>query len=134
MPRRHLAPLARRCLPDYLAIIDGRSAVIDRERRERDEGVSLVRLRAVLAALLPELRRRHRVRSVAVFGSVARGEAGPESDIDLLVTFEPGASLFDLIELEEALAARFGRRVEVVTPGSLHPEIAERVRREAVTV
>ncbi len=86
MPRRNLAPLARRRCPDYFLIIDGRSAVTDLELRKQDEGVSLVRLRAVLAALLPELRRRHRVRSLA------RGEAGPESDIDLLVTFEPASA------------------------------------------
>lgn len=47
--------------------------------------------------------RAHRGRSVAVSGSVARGEARPDSDVDLLVEFEPASSLLDLIRLEEAL-------------------------------
>ncbi len=91
-------------------------------------------MRRELAALLPELRRRRHVCEIAVFGSVARGEAGPASDIDLLVTFGPAASLFDLVGPREELSARFGRRVQATTPGSLRPEMREPVGREAVPV
>ena len=110
---------------------------IGRDRRRTPgtgRAVSLVRLRAVLAALLPELRRRHRVRTIAVFDSLARGETGPGSDIGLLVTSEPQASLFDLVEVEEALTARFWQRVEMKTLSSLHPEIVGWVWREAMAV
>jgi predicted nucleotidyltransferase len=71
-------------------------------------------------------------RNVRIFGSVARGEAGLESDIDFLVELEPGRSLLDhaafLLDLEKLL----GRRVDVVTERGLRARIRERVLREAV--
>jgi predicted nucleotidyltransferase len=71
-------------------------------------------------------------RNVRVFGSVARGEAGPESDIDFLVELEPGRSLLDhaalLLDLEQLL----GRKVDVATERSLKERIRVRVLREAV--
>jgi uncharacterized protein len=66
-----------------------------------------------------DLVRQHRGRSIAVFGSVARGEAGPRSDIDFLVEFEPSSSLLDLVHLEEALAGLLGVDVDVVSAGAL---------------
>ncbi len=63
--------------------------------------------------------RRHKGRSIAVFGSVARGEDGPASDIDFLVELEPGASLFDLIRLEDDLRALLGVDVDVLSAGAL---------------
>jgi predicted nucleotidyltransferase len=57
--------------------------------------------------------------SVRVFGSVARGEAGPESDIDFPVEFEAGRTLFDLIGLRLDLQELLGSPVDVVTPNSL---------------
>ncbi|MGH9271909.1 MAG: nucleotidyltransferase family protein [Ilumatobacteraceae bacterium] len=58
-------------------------------------------------------------RRVAVFGSVARGEDGPDSDIDLLVEFEAGSSLLDMIRLEDALRELLGCGVDVVSAGAL---------------
>lgn len=66
-----------------------------------------------------DLVRRHRGRSIAVFGSVARGEATSTSDIDFLVEFESSSSLFDLVHLEEALADLLGVEVDVVSAGAL---------------
>jgi len=70
--------------------------------------------------------------NVRVFGSVARGDAREDSDIDLLVDLLPGASLFDLggicYELEELL----GRKVDVVTAHDLREGMRDRVLREAV--
>jgi predicted nucleotidyltransferase len=63
--------------------------------------------------------RRHSGRSIAVFGSVARGEDGPASDVDFLVELEPGSSLFDLMHLEDDLADLLGCRVDVVSVGAL---------------
>lgn len=68
---------------------------------------------------ITELARRHRGRSVAVFGSVARGEEALGSDVDFLVEFEPGSTLFDLLRLQEALEALLGRSVDVVSTGGL---------------
>src|SRR3546814_10851329 len=63
-----------------------------------------------------DLCRRWRVRELSLFGSVARGEARPDSDVDVLVTFEPDAgwSLLDLVEMRDELAAMFGREVDLV--------------------
>jgi hypothetical protein len=74
---------------------------------------------------------RHGVTRVRVFGSVARGEATPESDIDLLVEIGPETSAWFpaglILDLEQLL----GRRVEVVTERALNPAIRDRVLQEA---
>jgi predicted nucleotidyltransferase len=79
------------------------------------------------------LAKEHRGRSIAVFGSVARGEDGPASDIDFLVEFEPGASLFDLMRLEDDLRDLLCRRVDVVSAGALVDRDDE-IRRDAVVL
>ena len=75
---------------------------------------------------------RHGAHNVRIFGSVARGEADEQSDIDLLVEFERGRSLLDhaalLLELQETL----GVSVDVVSDRGIKPRIRERVLREAV--
>jgi predicted nucleotidyltransferase len=80
---------------------------------------------------ITEVVRRHRGRGVAVFGSVARGDDRDDSDVDLLVEFEPGSSLFDLLHLQEELQELLGCPVDVVSRGGLKPR-DERIRREAV--
>lgn len=74
----------------------------------------------------------HGARNVRVFGSAARGEAGPESDIDFLVDMEAGRSLFDLGGLLMDLQDLLGRRVDLVTEAGLRPRIRDRVMQEAV--
>lgn len=81
--------------------------------------------------------RRHRIRRLALFGSRLRGTAGPDSDLDLLVEFEPGhePGLIGLATLEIELSALFGGcRVDLRTPGDLHRRFRETVRREATTL
>jgi predicted nucleotidyltransferase len=75
---------------------------------------------------------RHGGRNVRVFGSVARGEAGPESDIDLLVTLESSCTLLDQIALWQDLEDLLGRKVDVVTESALHRLIGDQVLEEAV--
>ncbi len=72
--------------------------------------------------------------NVRVFGSVARGEADSESDIDLLVDMEPGRSLFDLGGLLMDLEELLGCNVDVVTEDGLRERIRERVLKEAVVL
>lgn len=76
---------------------------------------------------------RHHGVSVRVFGSAARGEAGPDSDIDFLVDFAPESSLFDLMRLTDDLEQIVGRPVDVVAAGGLKPR-DEHIRREAVAL
>lgn len=79
---------------------------------------SMEDLRRSREAILAAARRRG-ARSVRVFGSVARGDATPGSDVDLLVTFAPGRSLFDQVHLISDLEALLGTRVDVVAEGGL---------------
>ncbi|MCI0492889.1 MAG: nucleotidyltransferase family protein [Planctomycetes bacterium] len=75
------------------------------------------------------------VARLALFGSVARGEARPDSDVDLLVQFSPGAKTFDrFLALSELLEALLGRRVELVTTESLSPFLGPRILAEAQDV
>jgi predicted nucleotidyltransferase len=75
---------------------------------------------------------KHGARNVRVFGSVARREAGEESDIDILVEMEPGRSLLDHAALWLELQEVIGRKVDVVSDRGIKPRIRERVLREAV--
>jgi predicted nucleotidyltransferase len=84
------------------------------------------RRRHVLAAAA-----RNGARNVRIFGSVARGEETPQSDLDVPVDLEPGRSLFDLGRLLMDLQALLGCRVDVVTEKGLRSRLRDRVLREA---
>ena len=77
---------------------------------------------------------RHGARNAQVFGSVARGEARPESDLDLLVKLDPGRSLLDLIAIKQDLEDLLGCEVDVVTEAAISPYLREQVLREAVSL
>jgi hypothetical protein len=81
-----------------------------------------------------DLAARHGARNVRVFGSIARGDDQPESDIDFLVDVEPGRSLLDVIALEQDLEAVLGRPVEVLTDGGLSPYLQQRILAEAAAL
>ena len=67
-----------------------------------------------------------------LFGSIVRGEARDDSDIDLIVDFTKPVGLFDFIGLQQRLCAVLGRRVDLVTRAALKPRIRDRVLQEAV--
>jgi uncharacterized protein len=69
-----------------------------------------------------------------VFGSVARGEDNDDSDVDFLVSLEPGRTLLDLARLEASLERLLGRRVDVVTEASLSEPIRSTALRESIGV
>lgn len=79
-----------------------------------------------------DIARRHGVTSVRAFGSRARGDAKPESDVDLLIEAPEQPAFFFPGGLIADLEALLGTRVEVVTEAALHPTLRERVLREAV--
>ena len=74
------------------------------------------------------------VRIGRVYRAVSRGEAGTESDVDLLVKLEPGRSLLDLIAIKQELEDLLGREVDVVTEDAVSPYIREQVLKEAVSL
>ena len=77
---------------------------------------------------------RHGVRDVRVFGSMARGDADDASDVDLLVSLSSGRTGLALGALLMDVQGLLNRRVEVVTENSLHPEIRNRILKEAQTL
>ena len=74
------------------------------------------------------------VRAIALFGSVARGEGGAGSDVDILVDYRADTrpDLFEFIDLKEHLEEIVGRRVDLVTPAALHPRLRDKILAEAV--
>lgn len=73
----------------------------------------------------------HGARNVRLFGSIARGEAHPDSDVDLLVEMDPDRSLLDLVGLGQDLEALLDCKVDVLTDASLHPALRDRILAEA---
>jgi hypothetical protein len=93
-------------------------------RDQETEGLGDTPVRSLVQARRHEieaLAAEHHGRRVRLFGSVARGEEQPGSDIDLLVDFDPDSSLFDLLHLSQALTDLLGRRVDVVSSGGPKP-------------
>lgn len=73
----------------------------------------------------------HGAGNLRIFGSVARGEAGPNSDVDLLVEMEDDRSFLDLVGLGQDLEELLHRKVDVLTDASLHPRLRQRILAEA---
>jgi uncharacterized protein len=76
----------------------------------------------------------HGAQNVRVFGSLARGEAGPDSDIDILVELDHGRSLLDIIAIKQDLEDLMECDVDVVTEAAISPYIREQVLKEAISL
>ena len=74
---------------------------------------------------------RYHVKTLRVFGSVARGELRDESDVDLLVTFSKPTSLLRMVGLERELSAIIGRKVDLLTTESVSPYLRSRIVKES---
>ena len=85
---------------------------------------------------IAEFCRRHRIRRLCLFGSILRDDFGPESDIDVLVEFEPEAlvGLIRLAGIEFELGRMLGRRIEMHTVRGLNPQFRDEVLAEAEPV
>jgi len=88
----------------------------------------------LLSRQLPEIRRRFDVRELAIFGSVARDEARPDSDLDILVTFASRASFDNYMGLKLYLEQLLGMSVDLATDRGLREEIRPVVERELIHV
>ena len=88
---------------------------------------------AILRERQPELRSQG-VKSLAVFGSIARGDFSAESDLDILVEFDREVGLFEFIRLKLNLEQWSGCRVDLVTQDALRPALRQRILDEAIYV
>ncbi|MBT1075205.1 nucleotidyltransferase family protein [Geobacter grbiciae] len=73
---------------------------------------------------------RHGAERVGVFGSYARGEARPDSDLDLMVWFSDPKSLLGMIRLERELSELVGVKIDLLTEGAISPYLIDRIKRE----
>lgn len=80
------------------------------------------------------LHERFHVESLAVFGSVSRGTAGPESDVDILVRYRETPGFFAFLELKEYLENLAGQKVDLVTEGALKKQLRKKILQEAIRV
>lgn len=83
---------------------------------------------------LVELCRWHGVVRLSLFGSVARGEAGEESDVDLLVEFSRRISLLQFVALERQLSEILGKKVDLLTREGISPYLWEKIQRDLQVV
>lgn len=87
-----------------------------------------------LKNLKSDIKKRFKVQEIGLFGSAARDELKNSSDIDLLVDFEQGADLFDLVAMGDFLEGQLKRKIDIVTPRALRKEFQETVKRELLAV
>lgn len=81
-----------------------------------------------------EILKKYKVKSIALFGSYARNEQKEESDIDFLVDFYGGATLFDFVELQDSLSEVLGKKVSIVSRRGLNKYIGPYILKEAETI
>lgn len=77
-----------------------------------------------------EICKAHGTQKVAIFGSFVRGEAGPDSDVDLIVDFGRPIGLLALVRLERELSDLLGRKVDLLTEKAISPHLRDRILRE----
>ena len=77
---------------------------------------------------------RHGAIRVSIFGSYARGEAAPGSDIDIIVEFSQRKSLLEIVGIEQELSETLGRTVDLLTEKAISPYLIERINRERVVI
>lgn len=87
-----------------------------------------------LSLLKPQIEHKYHIRSLALFGSIARGEDKEESDVDLLIDFTDTPDLLRFIELEEVIKAALGRNVDLVPRRKLRNELCEQIEHEKIAV
>lgn len=81
-----------------------------------------------------EIEKEFKAEIIGIFGSYVRGEEKPESDVDVLVRFKEGATLFDLVGLAEFLEEQIGVKVDVVSERAIKPELKEQILKEVVAI
>ncbi|MFA5558263.1 MAG: nucleotidyltransferase family protein [Methanofastidiosum sp.] len=88
----------------------------------------------ILNFLKSEIRDNYKAEIIGIFGSYARGEQNKYSDVDILVRFYEGATLFDLVGLSDLLEDKLKIKVDVVSERALRPELKNQILKEAIMV
>lgn len=101
---------------------------------EDDKIIDIERIRSILQSSKTEIRKKYKADILGVFGSYSRGEAEANSDIDVLVRFEKGASLFDWAGLVQYLKNKLGVSVDVVSEKSLKKELRPQIFKDLIEV
>ena len=91
-------------------------------------------IQSTIAAEKDEIRSRYRAEIKGIFGSYARGDFHADSDLDLLVDFDAGADLFDLVGLQQFLEEKLGCKVDLVSRRSLREELRASILNEMITL
>ena len=107
-----------RCLADPIGVGIMKLGPFIRERREN----------------ILKIAKDHGATNIKIFGSYARGDEQPGSDLDLLIELEPGRSLLDIIAIKQDIEDMINRRVDVVTARALSPYIREEIIKEAIAL
>ena len=94
----------------------------------------IAEIQSTIAAEKDEIRRRYRAEIKGIFGSYARGDFHANSDLDLLVDFDEGANLFDLVGLQQFLEEKLGCKVDVVSRRSLRAELRTSILNEMISL
>ncbi len=76
----------------------------------------------------------HGAKKVSIFGSYARGEQKPESDLDIIVEFSERKSLLDIVGIEQELSDELGIKVDLLTEKSISPYLIDRIRKEMMVI
>lgn len=87
-----------------------------------------------LKEVKPELEKNYFVREIGIFGSYVRNEQTKNSDIDILIDYNRGMTLFDVADLEDFLQKLFGKKVDIAFKSSLRPRIGKRILSEVIYI
>ena len=94
----------------------------------------IAEIQSTIVEAKDEIRRRYRAEIKGIFGSYARGDFHADSDLDLLVDFDEGADLFDLVGLQQFLEEKLGCKVDLVSRRSLREELRTSVLNEMINL
>ena len=94
----------------------------------------IAEIQSTIAAEKDEIRRSYRAEIKGIFGSYARGDFHADSDLDLLVDFDEGANLFDLVGLQQFLEEKLGCKVDLVSRRSLRTELRTSILNEMISL
>ena len=93
---------------------------------------TLKNIRDVLVKYKDEIRKEYRAEIVGVFGSYSRNEQKKTSDVDILVRFLDGATLFDLVGLGEFIEEKLKVKADIVSERAIRPELREQILKEVI--